>query len=112
MKQLSENFNIIFNDEKFKKLPIYKRDELINYLCLKRNIMLKEYTIRLTIGLDGRIFLDRWDNLTEQEKDLIRNGGKLQSHFYWLDKTEKWDDTGRIQVTYIPTEKIYFTPSP
>jgi hypothetical protein len=72
--------------------------------------MLDKYTLLLTIGLDGRKFINKWNTLTDEERTLIKEGGILQSAFYWLEEKTTVSDDGVITTIMTPTDKIYFQP--
>jgi len=107
----SKCFSSLYAESTFKKLPKYKQDCLVTFANAKWQSMLDKYTLLLTIGLDGRKVLNKWDYLTDEERDFIRNGGKLKSAFYWLREETKCSDDGVITTIMTPTDKIYFQPS-
>jgi hypothetical protein len=108
MSKAQDGLNLLYAEPAFKRLPKYKQEALTSYAFAKWHSMLEKYTLLLTIGLDGRKVLNKWDNLTEEERDLIRNGGKLETAFYWLEENTTVSDDGVITTIMTPTDKIYF----
>ena len=108
LNHAKDGLNLLYAESAFKRLPKYKQEALTSYAFAKWNSMLDKYTLLLTIGLDGRKVLNKWDNLTEEERELIRKGGRLEAAFYWLEEKTTVSDDGVITTIMTPTDKIYF----
>jgi hypothetical protein len=108
MSKAQDGLNLLYAESAFKRLPKYKQEALTSYAFAKWHSMLEKYTLLLTIGLDGRKVLNKWDNLTEEERELMRKGGKLETAFYWLEEKTTVSDDGVITTIMTPTDKIYF----
>jgi len=108
LNHAKDGLNLLYAEGAFKRLPKYKQEALTSYAFAKWHSMLEKYTLLLSIGLDGRKVLNRWDNLTEEERELIRNGGRLEAAFYWLEEKTTVSDDGVITTIMTPTDKIYF----
>jgi hypothetical protein len=106
-----DGLNNLYAESAFKRLPKYKQEALTSYAYAKWQSMLDKYTLLLTIGLDGRKVINKWDNLTEEEKTILRTGGRLESAFYWLEEKIICSDDGVITTIMTPTDKVYFHPS-
>jgi hypothetical protein len=110
MSKAKDGLNLLYAESAFKRLPKYKQEALKSYAFDKWLSMIEKYTLLLTIGLDGRKVLNKWDNLTEEERELIRKGGRLEASFYWLEEKTTVSDDGVITTIMTPTDKIYFQP--
>jgi hypothetical protein len=112
ISKAQDGLNLLYAESAFKRLPKYKQEALTSYAYAyaKWQSMLDKYTLLLTIGLDGRKVLNKWDNLTEEERELIRKGGRLEAAFYWLEEKTTVSDDGVITTIMTPTDKIYFRP--
>ena len=111
LQQLNFDINGVYLDAQFKRLPQYAQGQVVCYVDAMRQAMVKQYTLLMTIGLDGRKTIGRWDSLTEAEREHIRGGGRLKSVFVWLDEQSTCTDDGIIVTTMTPTDKVYFEPS-
>jgi hypothetical protein len=111
LNHAQDGLNNLYAEPAFKRLPKYKQEALTSYAYAKWQSMLDKYTLLLTIGLDGRKVINKWDNLTEEERTIIRTGGRLQTAFYWLEEKTTVSDDGVITTIMNPTDKIYFQPS-
>jgi hypothetical protein len=110
MSKAQDGLNLLYAEPAFKRLPKYKQEALTSYAYAKWQSMLDKYTLLLTIGLDGRKFINKWNTLTDEEGTLIKEGGILQSAFYWLEEKTTVSDDGVITTIMTPTDKIYFQP--
>jgi hypothetical protein len=110
MSKAQDGLNLLYAEPAFKRLPKYKQEALTSYAYAKWQSMLDKYTLLLTIGLDGRKFINKWNTLTDEERTLIKEGGILQSAFYWLEEKTTVSDDGVITTIMTPTDKIYFQP--
>jgi hypothetical protein len=110
MSKAQDGLNLLYAESAFKRLPKYKQEALTSYAFAKWHSMLDKYTLLLTIGLDGRKFINKWNTLTDEERTLIKEGGILQSAFYWLEEKTTVSDDGVITTIMTPTDKIYFQP--
>jgi hypothetical protein len=111
LQQLNFDLKAVYLEAQFKRLPQYAQGQVVCYVDAKRQELVKQYILLMTIGLDGRKTLGKWDSLTDAEREHLRGGGRLKSVFLWLDETATCTDEGVICRTYTPTDKVYFEPS-
>jgi hypothetical protein len=110
ISKAQDGLNLLYAEPAFKRLPKYKQEALTTYASAKWHSMLEKYTLLLTIGLDGRKVINKWDNLTEKERTILRAGDRLEAAFYWLEEKTTVSDDGVITTIMTPTDKIYFRP--
>jgi hypothetical protein len=111
LQQLNFDLKAVYLEAQFKRLPQYAQGQVVCYADAMRQAMVKQYTLLMIIGLDGRKTIGKWDSLTEAEREHLRGGGRLKSVFLWLEETATCTDEGVIVRSYVPTDKVYFEPS-
>ena len=111
LSQAKDGLNNLYEEPAFKRLPNYKQEALKILANVKWESAIDKYTLLLTIGPCGRKVINKLDNLTEEERTILRSGGSLKSAFYWLEEKTTISDGGVITTIMTPTDKIYFQPS-
>ena len=108
--QLSQEIVNIYKDPMYLPLPMWVKERIATYAAQERKFLVKEMVEMFYLMPDGRKVRSgtSWDNYTEAERNMIRQGHSFPLVSYWLDEKREYHSDGSITITRKPTDKVYY----
>jgi hypothetical protein len=99
------------NAETLHRLPEWAQEKVSTYLMENRTQLTRRLTRQFYLMPDGRKIPSwcAWESMTEDEKNVFRNGGKCgRLVTLWMSETIEHQADGSVQITLTPTDRVYF----
>jgi hypothetical protein len=93
-----------------EKMPMWAKERLSIHIQSHRDIIKKDYTQMFYLMPDGRKLVTgtSWDNYTEKERQMCRDGHSFPLFTYWMDEKRVNHPDGSVTITRTPTDKVYY----